>query len=108
MKLTRLAPAAAAFAAAAITLSACGGGSATGESGGGNEGGDQVSGELVGIGASSQKAAIQSWTTDFTGQNSDVTVNYSPDGSGAGREQRPLHRKRLFGDPFQRRGAGPL
>ncbi|WP_019175813.1 phosphate ABC transporter substrate-binding protein PstS [Brevibacterium ravenspurgense] len=87
MKLTRLAPAAAAFAAAAITLSACGGGSATGESGGGNEGGDQVSGELVGIGASSQKAAIQSWTTDFTGQNSDVTVNYSPDGSGAGRKQ---------------------
>ncbi|PMD04328.1 phosphate ABC transporter substrate-binding protein PstS, partial [Brevibacterium paucivorans] len=60
MKLTRLAPAAAAFAAAAITLSACGGGSATGESGGGNEGGDQVSGELVGFGASSQKAAIQS------------------------------------------------
>lgn len=66
MKLNRLAPAAV-LTAAALTLTACGGNSATGdqEAGSGNDG-QQVSGNIVGIGASSQKAAIQAWTTDFS------------------------------------------
>jgi len=87
VKLNRLAPAAV-LTAAALTLTACGGNSATGdqEAGSGNDG-QQVSGNIVGIGASSQKAAIQAWTTDFSSQNSGASINYSPDGSGAGRKQ---------------------
>lgn len=86
MKLKHLAPSAAILAVGALTLSACGGTSATGEeaSGGGNS---DLKGTLTGIGASSQKAAMDAWTADFTSENSGVTVNYSPDGSGAGREQ---------------------
>jgi phosphate transport system substrate-binding protein len=40
---------------------------------------------LTGKGASSQKAAQEKWTADFQTKNSGTTVNYSPDGSGAGR-----------------------
>lgn len=86
VKLKHLAPSAALLAVGALTLSACGGASATGEdvSGGGES---DLQGTLTGIGASSQKAAMDAWTADFTSANSGVTVNYSPDGSGAGREQ---------------------
>lgn len=86
MKLKHLAPSAAILAAGALTLSACGGTSATGEEA--SSGGDSdLQGTLTGIGASSQKAAMDAWTADFAAENSGVTVNYSPDGSGAGREQ---------------------
>lgn len=40
---------------------------------------------LAGVGASSQKAAQEKWVAAFQTKNSTVTVNYSPDGSGAGR-----------------------
>jgi phosphate transport system substrate-binding protein len=40
---------------------------------------------LSGVGASSQKAAQEKWVAAFQTKNSNVTVNYSPDGSGAGR-----------------------
>jgi phosphate transport system substrate-binding protein len=40
---------------------------------------------LSGVGASSQKAAQEKWVAEFQTKNSTVTVNYSPDGSGAGR-----------------------
>ncbi|MFB9776658.1 phosphate ABC transporter substrate-binding protein PstS [Brevibacterium otitidis] len=86
MKLNRFAPAAI-LAAGALSLSACGGSSATGEEGNGGGGGGDVSGTLTGIGASSQKAAMDAWIADFTSENSDAQVQYSPDGSGAGREQ---------------------
>jgi phosphate transport system substrate-binding protein len=86
VKLKHLAPSAAFLAVGALTLSACGGTSATGESASGG-GESDLQGTLTGIGASSQKAAMDAWTADFTSQNSGVTVNYSPDGSGAGREQ---------------------
>ena len=88
MKLNRFAPAAI-LAAGALTLSACGGSSATGEEGNGGGGGEgsNLSGTLTGIGASSQKAAMDAWIADFTSENSDAQVQYSPDGSGAGREQ---------------------
>lgn len=85
VKLKHLAPTVAFLAVGALTLSACGGTSATGESASGGE--SNLQGTITGIGASSQKAAMDAWTADFTSANSGVTVNYSPDGSGAGREQ---------------------
>ncbi|MGP4110137.1 phosphate ABC transporter substrate-binding protein PstS [Streptomyces sp. 4N509B] len=55
--------------------------------GGGNGGGSDLSGTLTGIGASSQQAAQEAWQAAFNTLHPGVTVNYSPDGSGAGREQ---------------------
>ncbi|NED99355.1 phosphate ABC transporter substrate-binding protein PstS [Phytoactinopolyspora halotolerans] len=46
-----------------------------------------LSGTLNGAGASSQEAAVQAWIAGFQSQYPDVTVNYAPEGSGAGREQ---------------------
>ncbi|MGB3956401.1 MAG: phosphate ABC transporter substrate-binding protein PstS [Brooklawnia sp.] len=75
-------------AVAALTLTACGGGSgssdatatdATTAAAGG------LSGTLQGIGASSMRAAQEVWRAGFQTANPEVTVNYSPDGSGAGR-----------------------
>ncbi|MGV8907699.1 MAG: phosphate ABC transporter substrate-binding protein PstS [Propionicimonas sp.] len=40
---------------------------------------------LTGVGSSAQKAAQEKWVAAFQTANSTVTVNYSPDGSGAGR-----------------------
>ncbi|MGO1173301.1 MAG: phosphate ABC transporter substrate-binding protein PstS, partial [Actinomycetaceae bacterium] len=45
-----------------------------------------LSGTLNGSGASSQQNAMQAWRDAFAEQ-SDVTVNYNPTGSGTGREQ---------------------
>lgn len=61
-----------------------GSGGDSSSSGGGEE---QLSGELVGAGASSQQAAMQGWAAGFSELQSDVTVNYDPVGSGGGREQ---------------------
>lgn len=47
----------------------------------------ELSGTLSGAGASSQTAAMTQWIADFTSTNPDVTINYDPSGSGAGREQ---------------------
>ena len=67
VKLKHLAPSAAILAAGALTLSACGGTSATGEEV--SDGGDSdLQGTLTGIGASSQKAAMDAWTADFAGE----------------------------------------
>jgi phosphate transport system substrate-binding protein len=46
----------------------------------------EVSGTLVGAGASSQAAAMQGWQAGFQAANSDATVEYDPIGSGGGRE----------------------
>lgn len=95
-----LAPVAVA-SAAALVLAACGSDpdtdnssdeetadSGSSETAGGEEpeGGD-LSGTLNGAGASSQESAVQAWIAGFQGQNPDVTINYAPEGSGAGREQ---------------------
>ncbi len=79
----RIAAPVAAAAALGLTLSAC---SASNED---PEGGSDssLSGELVGAGASSQEAAMAGWSAGFQSANPDVTVNYDPSGSGAGREQ---------------------
>ncbi|MGI8722383.1 MAG: phosphate ABC transporter substrate-binding protein PstS [Geodermatophilaceae bacterium] len=75
----------------AFTVAACGasnesdsGSGGDSSSGGGEE---QLSGELVGAGASSQQAAMQGWAAGFSELQSGVTVNYDPVGSGGGREQ---------------------
>ncbi len=68
---------------AAIALSSCAsneGGSA------GEETTSSLSGNLVGAGSSSQDAAQQAWIAGFQEANPDVTIDYDPSGSGAGRE----------------------
>ncbi|GAB95861.1 phosphate transport system substrate-binding protein [Kineosphaera limosa] len=46
-----------------------------------------ASGTISGVGASSQAAAVAAWKAKFEGANPDATVNYDPQGSGAGRQQ---------------------
>ena len=85
MKLTRIAKIGAIGAIAALALSAC----AANEAGGTPADPSApagLSGELAGSGASSQEVAVQTWTAGFQGANPDVTINYDPAGSGAGRE----------------------
>ncbi|RZS64112.1 phosphate ABC transporter substrate-binding protein (PhoT family) [Agromyces ramosus] len=68
---------------AAIALSSC----AANESGAApSESASSLSGNLVGAGASSQDAAQQAWIAGFQTANPDVTIDYDPSGSGAGRE----------------------
>lgn len=45
-----------------------------------------LSGEFNGSGASSQGSASDAWVAAFQMSNRGVTINYSPDGSGAGRK----------------------
>jgi phosphate transport system substrate-binding protein len=72
--------------AGTLALSACGAAnetdnaSSTGET-------EQLSGSLVGAGASSQQAAMQGWEAGFNGIQPDVDFSYDPVGSGGGREQ---------------------
>ncbi|MCY7289822.1 MAG: phosphate ABC transporter substrate-binding protein PstS, partial [Cryobacterium sp.] len=71
--------------ALALTLSACGAGNEdTGSTGASDS---SLSGTLNAGGASSQEAAVAAWKAGFQTANPDVTVNYDPAGSGAGREQ---------------------
>ena len=72
---------AALVAIAALTLTACGGGSGDTT----DATGSQLSGTLQGVGASSMRAAQEVWRARFQTANPNVTINYSPDGSGAGR-----------------------
>lgn len=48
---------------------------------------DGISGTFTGAGATSQEAAQASWTAEFQMANPNVTINYNPVGSGAGRKQ---------------------
>ncbi|WP_252974476.1 phosphate ABC transporter substrate-binding protein PstS [Janibacter melonis] len=75
-------------AALALTfaLTACGESTSTSDSGA-SAGGETVSGSIKGMGASSQQAAVEKWKADFESANASATVNYDPQGSGAGREQ---------------------
>lgn len=53
-------------------------------SGSGSDSG--LSGTVTGAGASSMATAQEAWVAEFQTEHPGVTVNYSPDGSGAGRE----------------------
>jgi phosphate transport system substrate-binding protein len=48
--------------------------------------GSNLSGIVVGGGASSQQAAQEAWVAGFQSQNPNATVEYDPAGSGAGRD----------------------
>ncbi|MET0726126.1 MAG: phosphate ABC transporter substrate-binding protein PstS [Leifsonia sp.] len=50
------------------------------------ESASSLTGTLNAAGASSQQAAQEAWVAAFQTANPDVTVNYDPSGSGAGRE----------------------
>jgi phosphate transport system substrate-binding protein len=67
--------------AANETAAASGAGTAT------SSAAKQLSGTLDGAGSSAQQAAMQAWSASFSGQQSGVTVNYDPVGSGGGRDQ---------------------
>ena len=70
---------------AALALSSCAaneGGAASGDTGSEST----LSGNLVGAGASSQDSAQQAWIAGFQTANPDVTIDYDPSGSGAGRD----------------------
>ncbi|MBL1067547.1 phosphate ABC transporter substrate-binding protein PstS [Streptomyces sp. 7-21] len=77
---------AAVAAVSALALAGCSSENEQNNGGGGN-GGSDLSGTLRGVGASSQQAAQEAWMAGFNQLHPDVTVDYSPDGSGAGREQ---------------------
>jgi len=47
----------------------------------------QLAGEFSGAGASTQEQSMQAWIASFQSQHPNVTVNYDPSGSGAGRTQ---------------------
>lgn len=89
VKALRFGRAAAVISVAALALTACGSDNAVNS---GSEGGSSsapestVSGTLTGAGASSQQAAMTAWKAGFESVNPDATIQYSPDGSGAGRE----------------------
>lgn len=77
--------AAAAGGAALLILTGCAANEAAPETG--EETASSLSGTLSGAGASSQDAAQQQgWIAGFQTANADVTINYDPSGSGAGRE----------------------
>ena len=73
-----------------LGLSACGAANETSsdaEPAAGGESAAALSGELNGIGATSQSSAMEAWIAGFTEVQPDVTVNYDAQGSGAGRDQ---------------------
>ncbi|MGO2660580.1 phosphate ABC transporter substrate-binding protein PstS [Mycetocola reblochoni] len=86
MTTIKLGRAAAVAAIAALALTSC----AANESGSGTStdsaSSSGATGTLVGIGASSQGSAQESWIAGFQTANPDATINYDPQGSGAGRE----------------------
>ncbi|WP_022889872.1 phosphate ABC transporter substrate-binding protein PstS [Agromyces italicus] len=83
MNLKRFGVPAAVAVTAALALSSC----ASNEGGAApEESASTLAGNLVGAGASSQDAAQQSWIAGFQTANPDVTIDYDPSGSGAGRE----------------------
>jgi len=75
------------IAAGALALTACGSDNATGSPASSQAAaGTKVTGTLTGIGSSAQGAAMDAWKTGFASANQGATVQYSPDGSGAGRK----------------------
>ena len=85
MKALRFGRSAALLSVAALALTACGGNDGGNASSGSSEGGT-VGGTLIGGGASSQESAMTAWADGVKSVAPELTVQYSPDGSGAGRE----------------------
>jgi phosphate transport system substrate-binding protein len=75
------------IAAGALALTACGSDNATNAPAANQTAtGPKVTGTLTGIGSSAQGAAMDVWKTDFASVHQGAKVQYSPDGSGAGRK----------------------
>ncbi|MEO7121825.1 MAG: phosphate ABC transporter substrate-binding protein PstS [Lacisediminihabitans sp.] len=68
-----------------MILSSCAANEAAASGDTGTTAPSSLSGTLNGIGSSAQGAAEIAWGTDFQKANPKVTVNYDPQGSGAGR-----------------------
>ena len=76
--------------AGTLALSACGAANEENAGGGGSAstgGSAELSGNLVGAGASSQQAAMQGWSAGYSSLQPGVTFSYDPVGSGGGSEQ---------------------
>lgn len=84
VKFSKAGRVAAVAALAALTLTSC----AANETGatGSPEVASDLTGTLVGGGASSQQSAQEAWVAAFQEANPDVTIEYDPAGSGAGRD----------------------
>lgn len=74
------------LAVGALALTACGSDNATSAPAATQAAGVKVTGTLTGVGSSAQGAAMDAWKTSFAAANPGATVQYSPDGSGAGRK----------------------
>lgn len=83
MNLKRLGTIGAIAIAGTILLSSCAANEGTTDP---TEAPSDLSGTIDGAGASSQGSAQEAWIAAFQGSNPDVTINYDPSGSGAGRE----------------------
>ena len=86
MKISTFGAPVALLAAAALTLSACATNEPAQPGNGGSNGATTAASTLAGKGASSMSAAQQKWIADYQSAHPGVTINYSPDGSGAGRQ----------------------
>ncbi|MBF4461704.1 MULTISPECIES: phosphate ABC transporter substrate-binding protein PstS [unclassified Rathayibacter] len=86
MRFSRLGQAAVVAAVAAITLTSCAANEApTAGGSSGSSAASTLSGTITGIGSSAQGTAQTTWSAAFQTANPEVTVNYDPQGSGAGR-----------------------
>lgn len=82
MNFKRLGTIGAIAVAGTILLSSC----AANEGGSTEAPAESLSGTIDGAGASSQGSAQEAWVAAFQTENPDLTINYDPSGSGAGRE----------------------
>jgi len=87
VKALRIGQTAAVLSVAALALTACGSSSTAGatSSAAGGSSEAAVTGTLTGTGASSVGAAMVAWAEEFAAANSGAQVNYTEEGSGAGR-----------------------
>ncbi|HHV22903.1 MAG TPA: phosphate ABC transporter substrate-binding protein PstS [Propionibacterium sp.] len=86
----KILPVGASLAAAfALAVTGCAANETTTPEGQGNgqqgQTAEQLQGQLQGVGASSMQAAQEAWIAKYREQQAGVTVNYAPEGSGAGR-----------------------
>lgn len=72
--------------ALALAVSACGAANEQ-PSGNGDGSGQDLSGDVKGAGASTQKVAQDAWIAKFTGKHPGVSMSYAPIGSGGGRKR---------------------
>ncbi len=82
--LRRIAGPSVAALALGLAVSACGAGNEAQSTSGSTS---DLSGKLNGAGSSAQESAMDAWRAGFQKDNSGVTVNYDPSGSGAGVEK---------------------